>query len=80
MSGHGVAEQDDMSASDLEKPLPAVELRPSGGVQALDGDAVAHDCTPAKSGVVSVVPSPRSSSVVAPMVSAMRPPSGTVSR
>lgn len=77
MGGNRIAKHDDQRTVDRKKVLAPIELRAACGVQPLNRDTVAHDFTPVNFGVVSVTPSARSSSVVAPMVSTMRPPAGT---
>ena len=77
MSCDRIAKQDDVLPLNLEEQLPTVQLATTSNVECLDGDARAQDCSPSKCGVVSVVPSPRNSSVVLPMVRTILPPSGT---
>ena len=79
MRGHRVAKQDNGLALNVEKALPARQLSTARAVQRLHSNAETHDCTPWKAGVVSVVPSARSSSVVAPIFSVILPPAGTSS-
>ena len=77
MAGNGIAEQDDQLSIDREEVLAAIELCSSGGIQPMYRNSIAHDLTPSNLGVFSLTPSARSSSVVCPIVSTMRPPAGT---
>lgn len=62
----GIALNYDRLRIDLKKGLAAAQLHGAGAIERFDSDAITHDCTPSKLGVLNVVPLALKSSVVDP--------------
>lgn len=73
-----IAQHDNWLPIDRKKGLTAAKLATTGAIKETYSDTSAHDCTPEKRGVVSVVPSLLSSSVVAPTLMVNLPAAGKV--
>jgi len=73
-----IAQHDNRLSIDRKKRLTAAKLATTGAIKETYSNTRAHDCTPEKRGVVSVVPSLLSSSVVAPTLMVNLPAAGKV--